>query len=209
MSIRHCALALALAAAAGFGVSPVAHAQLFAGYVVAGANANQVNGDLLAGYNRLGARAGIGVYSDLSDRWRWSLEIAYTQHGSSASARETRRMLSIYDKIGLQYASVPVSIHYMDWLSADAEIYHLEFVAGLAYNRLIRSEVIGTLGDDLTDARPYSDNVVTGHVGAYYAWSLKWAAGLVYVRGVNDAQAIDSESRQSLEQLSFRLRRTF
>ena len=184
-------------------------AQAFSGYLVAGPNANQINGDRLAGYNRLGARAGIGVYSDLSDRWRWSLEIAYTQHGSRASAREERGQLSFYEKIALQYASVPLSIHYMDWLSDDETFYHLEFVAGGAYNRLIGSEVISAVGADVTDERPYADNHVTAHLGAYYAWSLQWAAGLIYVRGVTDAQASPGEEFQSPEQLSFRLRRTF
>ena len=191
-----------------FSVSLRVQAQTFAGFLVAGGTVNQVQGDDLAGYNRLGGLAGVGVYNDLSDRWRWSLTIAYAQHGSSASAREALRQRSAFDKIDLSYVSVPVSLHYMDWLSADETFYHLEFILGATYNRLLSSEVTGIFGDDLTDTRPYADNVVAVNVGAYYAWSLKWAAGIVHTRGISDAQALAGEQRQFLEQLAFQVRRT-
>lgn len=185
------------------------NAQTFSGFVVAGANANQINGDDLAGYNKIGAYAGVGVFNDISDRWRWSLTIAYSQHGSSASARETIRGRSAYDVIKLDYVAVPLALHYMDWLSDDETFYHMEFVGGIEYYRLINSEVTGIFGEDLTDSRPYADNGLGLSIGALYAWSLKWAAGIQYNRGITDAQAIAGEQRQSLEQLSIRLRRTF
>jgi len=185
------------------------HGQAFTGYVTAGANANQINGDDLAGYNRLGAFAGIGVLSDISDRWRWSLTIAYSQHGSRASAREGQRMSSPFMAIALDYVAVPVNIHYMDWLSDDETYYRLEFLLGVEYHRLINSKVTSLLGDDLTDQRPYSANSAALTAGGLYSWSYAWAAGIHYQRGILDAQALDAEQRQSIQQLSFRLRRTF
>ncbi len=206
MNLRQCISLTVFVLAGG---ASVATAQTFAGFVVAGANANQIQGDDLAGYNLLGGYGGVGVYNDISDRWRWSLTIAFSQHGSRATGLEVSRMQSAFDRIRLNYVAVPVAIHLMDWLSEDETFYKLEFCAGLEYYRLISAEVTGVDGVDITDIRPYRDNVLGVSVGALYVWSLKWGAGLYYNRGITDAQGLDIESLQSLTQLSFRLRRTF
>ena len=185
------------------------HAQTFKGYIELGPNLNQIQGDDLAGWHKLGGFAGVGVYSDLSDRWRASLTIAYSQYGSSASSRESQLLSSIYDKVALDYIVVPVKIHYMDWLSADETFYHLEFYAGFEYLRLISEKAEGTDGADLIASNPYVANGVNALAGAYYAWSLKWAAGLSYHSSVTPLQQQQTEQNQFLKQLGFRLRRTF
>ena len=208
MRFRPLALGLAACAALALAERPAAAQGAFYGFLVAGANANQINGDDLAGYNHLGGYGGVGVYNDLADRWRWSLAIAYTRQGSRATSRETVRQLSPFDRITLDYVAVPARLHFMDWLSADETFYHLEFTGGVEYYRLIGSEVTGLAGDDITEFRPYADNAVALTVGALYAWSLRWGASINYNRGVSDAQARGGERRQFFEQLSFRVRFT-
>jgi len=192
-------------------VASSAHAQTFRGFVELGPNLNQIQGDDLAGWHKIGGFAGAGVYTDLSDRWRASLTIAYSQYGSSASSRESQLMASIYDNIALNVIAVPVKIHYMDWLSADETLYHLEFYAGFEYLRLISEKAESFDGADLIISNPYLPNGVNALAGAYYAWSLKWAAGLSYHSGFAPMQQPQQQEEQNqfLKQLGFRLRRTF
>lgn len=194
---RLVALCLALACAS-------ASAQTFTGFAEGGATFSQIDGDELAGFNKLGGRVGIGVLTDLSDKWRASLTIAFAQHGSSASARDVAQVI---DRISLDYVAVPVVAHYMDWLSDDELYYRLEFIGGVEYRRLISAEATGIDGSDLR--RDFSDNAAALTVGVYYAWSINWAAGMFYDIGVTDAQADPTESFQQTKQLSLRLRRLF
>lgn len=186
-----------------------AQAQTFKGYVELGPNLNQIQGDDLAGWHKVGGFVGLGVYTDLSDRWRTSLTIAYSQHGSKSTSRESILAISIYDKVALDYISVPVKVHYMDWLSEDETFYQLEFYAGVEYLRLISEKAESPDGTDLTPLNPYRPNGANALVGAYYAWSLKWAAGASYHASVTPMQLNSSEQNQFLTQLGFRLRRTF
>lgn len=190
------------------GLTATVTAQTFAGYVTAGPTFSQVDGDMLAGYNHAGAYAGLGVYLDLADRWRTSLAISYAQGGSKASAAETLRQRSIYDNITLDYVAVPVGIHYMDWLSADEFFYHLEFVFAAEYRRLIRGEAIDVGGAEFTDL-PFRDNSVGATLGAWYAWSLDWAAGIHYARGLVGATADATDASLLTQRLSLQLRYTF
>lgn len=184
-------------------------AQTFKGFLEVGPNLNQIQGDDLAGWHRIGGYAGVGVYSDLSDRWRASISIAYSQYGSSASSRETILATSIYDKVALDYVAVPIKLFYMDWLSEDETFYHLEFFGGVEYLQLISERAEGFDGSDLIPSNPYRTSGANALVGAYYAWSLKWAAGLSYHSSIVPMQAEAREQNQFLKQLGFRLRRTF
>ena len=184
-------------------------AQTFSEFVELGPNLNQIQGDDLAGWHKVGGFAGLGVYTDLSDRWRSSLSIAYSQYGSSASSRESLLAVSIYDNVAVDYLVVPVKVHYMDWLSEDETFYKLEFYAGFEYLRLISEKAEGVDGTDLTLSNPYRPNGANALAGAYYVWSLKWAAGLSYHSSFTPMQAQNDEQNQFLKQLGFRLRRTF
>ncbi len=190
-------------------VTVATQAQTFNGFVELGPNLNQIQGDDLAGWHKLGGFAGVGVFTDFSDRWRGSLTIAYSQYGSSASSREATRMTSVYDKVSLDYVAVPVKVHYMDWLSQDETFYKLEFYAGLEYMRLISEAAEGTDGSDLIAVNPYRANGANALAGAYYVWSLKWAAGFNYHSSVTPMQDRGDQQNQFLKQLGFRLRRTF
>ncbi len=191
------------------GIAVATQAQTFAGFLEVGPNLNQVQGDELAGWNNLGGFVGVGVYTDFSDRWRGSLTISFSQYGANATSREIELQRSIYDKISLNYVAVPFKVHYMDWLSEDETFYKLEFYAGAEYLRLISEEAVGIDGSDLIAINPYRQNGVNILGGAYYVWSLKWAAGLNYHTSITPMQQRAEERNQFLKQLGFRLRRTF
>jgi opacity protein-like surface antigen len=183
-------------------------AQTFMGFAELGPNFNQIQGDDLAGWHKLGLYGGVGVMTDLSDRWRTSLLIGYSQFGSRASSRESQAG-RLYDNVALNTVVVPIKIHYMDWLSEDELFYHLEFFAGVEYLRLVSERAESSDGTSLIEQNPYSPNGANALGGFYYAWSLNWAAGLSYRTSVFPAQAQSEEENQYLKQLALRLRRTF
>jgi hypothetical protein len=184
-------------------------AQTFRGFVVAGSTFSQVDGDNLAGFHRLGFNGGLGVYYDLSDRWRSSLSFQYSQHGARATGRERALTTTLFEDIQLDYVALPVDIHFMDWLSADEYYYRLEFVAGLEYRRLINFSVLDINGSDLTEVVDFRPNGLAGRLGVWYSLNLKWAAGFIWSQAILDLNGNPNERRLSPKQITLQLRRTF
>lgn len=58
------------------------HAQFFKASLIGGGNFAQVDGDHIAGYNKLGLHAGIGIEHDLTEQRSVGFEILYAQKGS-------------------------------------------------------------------------------------------------------------------------------
>ena len=145
--------------------------------VVAGFNLSQVNGDLLYGFNKIGLNVGGRVDAVLTERWRLSLEMLFTQQG--ASRNKLDNPASAFDKIRLNFVEAPVMIHFQDW--------KIQASAGLSYGRLINYEVISSTGEDATEQTPLRNDlfsVVLGgtfffdeHVGLNILWS-KWINNL-------------------------------
>ena len=180
---------MSVVAAAGV---TMASGQTFRGFVQGGATLSQIDGDNLAGYNRFGGTGGAGVWYDLADRWRTSLTIAFAQNGSKASAREAQlsstNPLSDVSKVSLNYVTVPVSLHYMDWLSDDAVFYRLEFLAGLEYRRLVTTETINPAGQNIDQFFTYRNNGVGLQLGAWFSTSERMAFGLQHSWGLLSAR---------------------
>ena len=60
-------------------VAEQSQAQFFKASVIGSANFAQVDGDHIAGYNKLGLNAGIGIYHDLDETASLGFEILYAQ----------------------------------------------------------------------------------------------------------------------------------
>ncbi len=195
-------LLVALASAGPLG------AQTFRGYLAGGANASQLDGDMLAGYNRLGLLGGVGVWYDLSDKWRTSLAFTYAPNGSKASGREAQRPTGTFLDIKLNYVTVPLHVHYMDWLSDDEIYYRLEFVAGLEYRRLINTETIDFGGRDISETINYRPNGLGLNLGTYYSFTERTAVGVFHRWGVLNANEKTGTPLLS-KQLSLHVRQAF
>ncbi len=140
ISALYICLCLVLSATIGHGQTNTFQASL-----VAGVNAAQINGDLLAGYNKLGLHGGLRVSVDFQDKLQGSVELLYSQRGS-------RSELSNSDprKIHLNYIELPLLIGYKDWLKDD--YYRILFEGGVSYGRLF-SHNVSLLGvEDNVDA---------------------------------------------------------
>lgn len=111
---------------------------------VLGLTASQIDGDLSAGYNKLGYQAGLRVIARLKGRTEASMEILYSQRGC-----QNELIPSDFDPnpfaLTLNYIEVPIQWHFKDWLveyeDAKNNYYRVAFNAGLSYGRLFSSKV--------------------------------------------------------------------
>jgi hypothetical protein len=111
---------------------------------VAGITASQVDGDLSAGYNKLGLQAGLRVIGRLTQRTDASLEFLFSQRGAQRELIKNKFGDPQYP-FTLNYVEVPLQWHYKDWLiegdDASKSYYKVSFNAGFSYARLISTSV--------------------------------------------------------------------
>lgn len=126
----------------------------FHGGVVYGFNASQINGDGLAGYNKLGLYGGIVASANLTQKSYLSTGITFSQRGSSTAISNQNSA-----RIRLDFIEVPVIYHYKD--KETEEGYHqVHFGGGLCYSRLFNVAAGGT--------------TYLGHESKFSASNLSW-----------------------------------
>lgn len=114
----------------------------FKASLIGGFNASQIDGDLLAGYNKFGLVAGGAVSVQIAERWRPSLEVLYTQKGSRSSSDETLTY-GAFTRFSLDYVEVPIMMNYVDG--------GFMLNVGLSYSRLVQLREITVDEIDLID----------------------------------------------------------
>ncbi len=122
-------------------VISIARAQTFEAGAVAGINASQVNGDFLAGFDKLGVHLGLKVIAHLTAKSQVSVELLYSQRGSRSNARAFEPL-----KIITNYVEIPILFGLKDWLRDD--YYKMRLEGGVSVGRLFDSRV-ETVGGDL------------------------------------------------------------
>lgn len=135
-----CCLIFALAA-------NTAVAQRFRAILQGGINLSQVDGDGLAGYNKPGLAGGIQTNAVVSDRWEWSLGIAFSQQGARNALDNPA---SAIEAIQLNTIEMPVMLHFNEW--------KFQLGAGSAFNRLISGRVTDITGADVSSLQPLREN---------------------------------------------------
>ncbi|MCB0687676.1 MAG: PorT family protein [Saprospiraceae bacterium] len=132
-------------------------AQTFRGGVVLGANASQINGDLIAGFNKIGLHLGLKVVSDITDKIAWSTELLYSERGSHTQAK-----FSDPFTISINYVEIPLLISFKDWQQED--YYKMHFEAGASLGRIIDQKVKDIGGN--TDIDGLNETDLSAIVGA-------------------------------------------
>ena len=111
---------------------------------VLGLTASQIDGDLSAGYNKLGLQGGLRVIARLKGRMEASMEILYSQRGCQNELIPSDSDPNPF-ALTLSYIEVPLQWHYKDWLvefdDSKFNYYKAAFNAGLSYGRLFGSKV--------------------------------------------------------------------
>ncbi len=112
-----------------------------------GMNAAQIDGDDLAGFNKVGLNVGgqVNIVLDRNDwvgRFQPSVGIAFSQKGSRPNNNDPSGLQS--QRFSLSYAQIPVMINYVD--------HRLMFSAGFAYGQLVNSKFIDNNGIDVSES---------------------------------------------------------
>lgn len=148
-------------------------AQQFIGFVSAGANFAQIEGDDVHGFTKIGANAGPGVMLPLNHKKTWSLsvELLYVQKGSlkrcPAGYFDTTNyapvMFEDVDrnipfnsnlkcKMALDYVQIPLMVHYEDMMTG------CTFGLGFSWSRLVRAKEVFNGFTRTTNVRSHTFN---------------------------------------------------
>ncbi len=169
--------------------------------LIGGFNAAQLDGDLLAGYNKFGLHVGGVVGVQVSDLFRVNLEILYTQKGSRSSSDETL-IYGAFTRYSLDYVEIPLMLNYVDG--------GFMLNAGLSYGRLVRLREMTVDEVDLIDLEGENVNInnayllagigylFTNNVGVELRYSYAPFSVINYENSITYDQAYISKS------LSFR-----
>lgn len=110
--------------------------QRFRAGIIAGITASQIDGDLSAGYHKVGLQGGLRAIILLQEKQDASIEILFTQRGCRNEPKTPP-----FFNITLNYVEVPIQWHYHDWLVETGDdkdnFYRVHFNAGLSYGRLL------------------------------------------------------------------------
>ncbi|PLW93687.1 MAG: hypothetical protein C0592_05335 [Marinilabiliales bacterium] len=128
------------------------HAQSIRGEIITGFNMTQVDGDEVVGYRKIGANLGVGAMLPLGQsNWIISIETLFNQKGAYKKFPVEYDTLPYpYYNLRLNYAEVPLMIHYND---KD----QMTFGAGFSYGRLVFLKEVehGSQIDWTTATGPY------------------------------------------------------
>jgi hypothetical protein len=152
--------------------------QRFEGSLVGGAVLAQIDGDRMAGYNKFGFQAGARVNTLLMERWAFGLELLFSQHGSSRTLNDPG---AVFDKIRLSLVEAPVMIYFRDW--------KFQVGAGLSYGRLINSEVIDILGDNVSDTQNFREDLLQYNLSVAFQFTEEWALDVRWSKYITNLQA--------------------
>lgn len=95
------------------GVNTV-QSQIIKGEAILGLNLTQVDGDEVYGFKRIGANLGAGAMIPFAKNWDVSIEATFNQKGAYQKEQYPGDSLNGAYKLRLNYAEVPVIVHYTD-----------------------------------------------------------------------------------------------
>lgn len=96
--------------------SKISQAQFIKAVLPIGVNFTQVDGDEIAGYNKLGLHVGVGAMLDLNEdeTWEAGFEILYSRMGSKSNSVQAQQLLGYDLKLQYDYVTIPLLVNYKD-----------------------------------------------------------------------------------------------
>jgi hypothetical protein len=158
--------------------------RFFAG-IVAGFNAAQIDGDQLAGFHKPGFLLGLRGVTAISTRRQVSIELLFSQKGSQSQLVVDNAVPQF--KMTLNYAEIPVQIHFLDWKKEDDDgvFYKMHFNVGASFARLLSASVRDDLNlyRDLSSVLSKNDFGVMA--GCTFFPNRKWGFGARFQQSIN------------------------
>lgn len=161
-------------------------AQRFSAAAVAGVNASQIDGDQLAGFDKMGLTGGVKAVVNLESAFKLNVEFLFTQRGSKPDLFNPEFDPDI--EIHLNYAEIPVYVSLGDWWQEEGEYHKVSAHAGISFGRLISAKTFDYFHpseESLDRLVPYFNNTdLSWLVGATYHFNSKWAVTGRYTREI-------------------------
>ena len=146
---------------------------------VVGLTLAQLDGDMLAGYNKPGISVGGRLSYALADEMDLSLEMLYSSRGS-----QEQLFGSNINATTLQYIELPVIFSYKDWFIEGEDYHKVRVEAGLSYGFLFDFESENTLYRNIGEEIQESD--LSYVLGAGYQFTKRIGISLRYTRSLID-----------------------
>jgi hypothetical protein len=160
--------------------------QRFSAALLGGLNASQIDGDDLAGFDKVGLTGGFKAIMSFESVFQFNVEFLYTERGSRPDLFNPE-----YDpdvEISLKYAEIPVYVSLGDWWQPEDEYYKVGVHAGLSYGRLITARTFDyyhPAEESFDKLVPYfSNNDVSWLLGMTYRMSKNWGVTARYTREI-------------------------
>ena len=180
-------------------------AQRFSAAIVGGLNACQIDGDDLAGFDKVGLSGGIKAIMLFDSPLALNMEFLYNERGSRPDIFN-----SDYDpdiEVSLKYAELPVYITYGDWWQEESGYYKVAALAGLSYGRLIKASTIDNFhsSEESYDLLvPYfNENDISWILGFNYRMSSHWGITARYTRGITPLLSPEKHNLNTKRLLSY------
>lgn len=162
------------------------YSQRFSAGIVGGVNASQIDGDLLAGFDKVGLTGGIKAVVNFESAFKLNIDFLFTQRGSRPDIFNPEYDPDI--NITLNYAEIPIYISIGDWWQEEDEYHKVSAHAGLSYGRLISARTFDYYNQpeqSLDNLVPYfNDNDLSWLVGLSYQMSKEWGITGRYTREI-------------------------
>ena len=107
---------------------------VFSAQIITDINFSQIRGDLLAGYNRVGYGAGLGISYRLAPQWNGHVELMYRNAGSRTSP-----YAPVKQSINVHLAQIPIYASYLTWW--DNGLSRIHFDIGMVYGRILNTDI--------------------------------------------------------------------
>ena len=156
-------------------------AQGFESSILFGFTASQIDGDNLAGFDKLGLSGGLNVYRKVGSRYYGKLEFLYSQRGSQSSLSLTTP--TDQSKTHLNYIEIPLLFGINDWLSPDGDFYKVRAETGLSYGYLISAN--STDPQFESKIINFRRSILSYSIGASYSLNKRWSLNARYTRDIS------------------------
>jgi len=160
-------------------LSPGLFSQGFDATIIAGFNASQIDGDDLAGYNKLGLHGGLKVGYLIKPKLHLATELLYSQRGSSSRVSFGSPIEEV--SINLNYFEIPVTVSFLDWYVEDS-FHKVRADFGLSYGYLFQASSQNSFFED--DVEQFSNNDLSFLAGIGYRFNKKLGINLRYTRSI-------------------------
>ncbi len=156
---------------------------VFKGKAFYGMTAAQIQGDLLAGYDKIGMTGGVGVYYPVGEIWDVGVEVLYSEKGSRAEL-----LFDVPQNIRRTHISsfeLPVVIQINEWYQERDDYYKLAGHVGLSNAFLLTADSSLTdLNEDLIDAGSFSDYELLFVIGGHFNFTQRIGFNARYSRSL-------------------------